>query len=168
MQRFGKIYIQWIDNSLCETGFSFTRQQEQFTPSYYVLSQIACRIRHAPTSVYDDLATAQLQGKAFIGSYQQYCVQAINQIGCGSGGAYSSDPTLGCTTWQINWESSILGLVKGDSATGGAPVPDVIVTWQFLDYPEINGTGTTNADGKFVQMDGTFGLLLQVSINFSL
>ena len=31
-----------------------------------------------------------------------------------------------------------------------------MVFWQFVDYPEVNGTGTTNEDGKFVEVCGKF------------
>ena len=157
------MYLQWNDRSLCETGFSLTRQGEQFTNVYAVQSSVLCNVTHAPTLVFDDLLTAQTQGKATVGSYQKYCVQAVNPIGCNVDGTYSSDPTMGCTTLQINWEAALTGKVTGEFKTGYAPVPGVTFTWQFADYPQISGMGTTNADGNFVQMDANPLIDIQVS-----
>ncbi len=97
----------------------------------------------------DDLETAQNNGQAAIGSLQTYCIRAINSVGCDNG-AYKSNPT--CASITISWESSISGLVRAPDTAGKAPIKDVTITWYFVDYPEINGQGTTNADGAFVEL----------------
>jgi len=111
--------------------------------------------------VSDDLETAQNNGQAAIGSLQTYCIRAINSVGCDNG-AYKSNPT--CASITISWESSISGLVRAPDTAGKAPIKDVTITWYFVDYPEINGQGTTNADGAFVEL---FTSQLKLNINSS-
>ncbi len=140
--------MQWIDRSLCETGFSFDREGAHFAPLYSVQDSTVCGIKHSPSSAYDDLSAAQAQGQAPVGTKQTYCIRATAEIGCDSN-KYESDPT--CTDIVIAWESSLSGSVSGSPSTGLAPVKDVIVTWSFVNYPDIGGSATTNSDGKFVE-----------------
>ncbi len=157
------MYFQWNDRSLCETGFTFSRQGEEFTSIYAVQSSIPCNVTHAPTSVFDDLNTAQMFNKSQVGSFQRYCIQAENPIGCNSDESYKSSPVLGCTTLQINWESALNGVIRGLDGTGSIPVPGVTIVWSFASNTAVTGMGATNANGQFVDQAGTIGLDLQVS-----
>ena len=153
--------MKWTDASLCESGFSFDRNGNLFTPVYAVQAQQPCGLPHAPTSVFDDLATAEKSGEANIGTTQVYCIRAINPIGCTSG-SYSSAPS--CTSVVINWESAINGYVLGTVNTGNAPVSGVTITWSFVNFPAATGTGTTNGDGRFVEnSSGNLGINIQAS-----
>jgi len=150
VQSYGKLYMLWTDRSLCESGFSFTRGGAQFTSTYAIQVPQVCGLAHAPTSVYDDLVSAQKQGQANPGTLQTYCVRAVNPIGCDLG-SYSSDPT--CIVVIINWESAIFGSVTGTFQIGSPPVEGVTIRWQAVDYPDLVGYGTTNIDGKIVETD---------------
>ena len=128
---------------------------------YSVQPSEACGLQHSPSSVYDDLAAAQKQGQAQIGSSQTYCIRAVNPIGCNSG-SYKSDPA--CVSVTIAWESAIFGAVVGGLNTGSAPIKDVTIQWYFADNPDFNGFGVTNADGKIVELStGELGLNIQAS-----
>ncbi len=162
------MYFQWIDHSLCETGFTFSRQGEEFTSLYAVQSSEPCGKRHAPTSVFDDLSAAQMLNDAQVGSFQRYCIQAQNPIGCGIDGSYKSDFEKACINIQINWESALNGVVRGSANTGGIPVPGVTIVWSFASNTAGNGTGITNANGQFVDQAETMGFNLQVSTLFFL
>jgi hypothetical protein len=144
------MYLQWVDRSLCETGFSFTRGGAEFSPVYSVQDSTICGVYHAPTSVFDNLLAAQAQGIAKVGSNQTYCVRATAPIGCDSN-KYESDPA--CASIIIAWESSLSGWVHGRDNTGKAPSKDVKIVWYFVSNPDIGGEGTTNADGYFVETD---------------
>ncbi len=157
------MYFQWNDRSLCETGFTFSRQGQEFTSTYAVQSSDSCDVLHAPTSVFDDLNTAQMLNKAQVGSFQRYCIQAENPIGCDSDGSYKSNSTLGCATLQINWESALNGVIRGPDGTGSIPVPEVTIVWSFASNSKARGTGETNANGQFVDQTGAIGFNLQVS-----
>ena len=151
--------MRWTDRSLCESGFSFTRGGAQFTSTYSIQVPQVCGLAHAPTSVYDDLASAQKQGQADPGTLQTYCVRAVNPIGCNLG-SYSSDPT--CITVKINWESAFFGSVTGSYVVGSPPVEGVSIRWQAVDYPDLVGYGATNHDGKIVETDSNrLGLNIQ-------
>ena len=109
--------------------------------------------------MFDELAVAQSHGQALIGSVQTYCIRATAEIGCDSN-KYESAPT--CTDITIAWESSVSGFVLGRQNTGNAPIAGVSISWYFLDYPDISGTGITNANGEFVESSGAIGLNIQV------
>jgi hypothetical protein len=103
----------------------------------------------------------QLQNKIVVGSLQTYCIRAINPIGCDNSQYYASEST--CVSQLILWESAIHGVVKGKESVASAPIQDVEITWMFVDYPEVNGTAITNADGKFVDLrTGEVGINIQV------
>jgi hypothetical protein len=156
------MYLKWEDRSLCESGFSFERGSKQFTPQYDVQSAQACLLPHAPVSVYDDLVAAQLQNQIVVGSSPTYCVRAVNPIGCDNQNSYASNAA--CVTKLILWESALGGRVRGGVSTGSLPIEGVIITWSFVDYPEVNGTAITNVDGYFAdQLTGVVGLNIQVS-----
>ena len=125
-----------------------------FIPVYSIQASDICGLRHSPSTVYDDLAAAQNQGLATIGSNQVYCVRAINPIGCDFGG-YKSNPT--CASILISWESSFSGIVRGRDNTGKVPIKDVIITWAFVSFPSIinavQNQAITNEDGKFVEIN---------------
>ncbi len=142
------MYLRWTDKSLCETGFTFSRSDEHFTPLYSVQDATVCHLQHSPTSVYDDLVVAQRGGKAMVGSSQKYCVRATAEIGCDSN-KYESAET--CKILKIAWESSLSGIVRGRANTGNAPTKDATISWHFVNYPDIQGSGRTNADGHFVE-----------------
>jgi hypothetical protein len=161
-QKYGRMYLRWVDRSLCESGFAFTRDGNLFTQTYLIQAAQQCGIPHGPTSIYDDLVTAQLQDKVSVGSNHSYCIRAINPIGCDPAGSYASDPS--CLNVQIAWESSLSGIVVGKPDTGNAPVPEVTITYTFVDFPAVQGGGTTNTDGIFVEStSGEPGINIQVS-----
>jgi hypothetical protein len=161
IQSYGRVYLQWTDRSLCETGFSFDRGGAQFAPLYSVQDATVCHLKHSPSSIFDDLSTAQSQGQAGIGTTQTYCIRATAEIGCDSN-KYESDPT--CTDIVIAWESAFSGSVLGRPSTGNAPTKDVTVSWYFVSYPDIGGSATTNADGQFVELtNGALGVNIQVA-----
>jgi hypothetical protein len=156
------MYLKWTDRSLCESGFSFARGASLFASQYDVQSAQACWLPHAPVSVYDDLIAAQLQNQVAVGSFQSYCIRAVNPIGCDNANSYTSDSA--CVTKQILWESALSGRVRGREATGSLPIEGVIIMWSFVDYPEVNGTAITNVDGYFAdKFTGVVGLNIQVS-----
>jgi hypothetical protein len=155
------MYLKWTDRSLCESGFSFERGASLFASQYDVQSAQACWLPHAPVSVYDDLVAAQLQNRIAVGSFQSYCIRAVNPIGCDNANSYVSNAA--CVTKQILWESALGGRVRGREATGRLPIEGVIITWSFADYPEVNGTAVTNVDGYFAdELTGIVGLNIQV------
>jgi hypothetical protein len=161
-QKYGRMYLRWVDRSLCESGFAFTRDGNLFTQTYFIQASQQCGVPHGPTSIYDDLITAQLQDKVQVGSNHTYCIRAINPIGCDPAGSYASDPT--CQKVQIAWESSLTGIVVGKQDTGNAPVPEVSIKYSFVNYPNIQGYGVTNTDGIFVESEtGEPGINIQVS-----
>ncbi len=162
-QSYGKMFLKWTDRSLCESGFSFERGTNAFTPTYFIQSSEVCWLPHAPVTVYDDLVAAQLQNKISVGSLQTYCIRAINPIGCDNSQYYSSEST--CVTKLILWESAIRGIVKGKENIGSAPIEGVEITWSFVGFPEVNGTAITNHDGLFVDsVTAEVGLDIQSSL----
>ncbi len=152
------MYLQWTDRSLCETGFTFDRSGEQFTPFYLTEDATTCFLQHAPTSVYDDLVVAQRYGQALVGSTQKYCVRATAEIGCESN-KYESAET--CEFFKIAWESSLSGIVHGRENTGRAPTKDAVITWYFVNFPHIKGSAKTNADGHLVEESGRMDVNIQ-------
>jgi hypothetical protein len=105
MQSRGKIYLSWVDNSVCESGFVFQREASgsdasSFTPMYSFESTDPCFARHAPSSIFDDLTIAP---DIKLGSIQKYCVFATNPVGYKFG--YRSNP--GCHEITIAWESMV-------------------------------------------------------------
>ncbi len=155
---YGKVYLQWTDRSLCETGFTFDRSGEHFTPLYSVQDATICHLQHAPTSVFDDLIVAQRYGQALVGTTQKYCVRATADIGCDSN-KYESAET--CEFLTIAWESSLSGTVHGRENTGNAPTKDATISWYFVNYPDIQGSGRTNEDGHFVEESGEKDINIQ-------
>ncbi len=101
VQKRGKIFLSWTDNSLCESGFGFDRQGSSFTPDYEVESEKTCLASHSPTQIYDDLAASA--ALVPVGSTQTYCVRAVNDVGYDSG--YSSNAT--CKDVVIAWETLV-------------------------------------------------------------
>jgi hypothetical protein len=164
LQIYGKVYLQWNDRSLCETGFTFDRSGEQFTSLYSVQDATVCHLQHAPTSVYDDLAVAQRYGQALVGTTQKYCVRATADIGCDSN-KYESDGT--CNSLTIAWESSLSGTVRGRRNTGNAPTKGAIISWYFVNYPNIQGSGRTNEDGYFVEESGEKDINIQARMIYA-
>ena len=162
LQFYGKVYMSWTDASLCETGFTFERSGNHFTPVYQVQAQQTCGVSHSPTTVYDDLETAEMSGQAVVGTKQTYCIYAVNPIGCTSG-SYTS--AANCVDVLINWEAAINGIITSTVAMGSSPIAGVTVTWFFVDAPEISGTGITNSDGRFVEAGtNALGIDIQVQI----
>ena len=127
----------------------------------------ACWLPHAPVSVYDDLVAAQLQNRIAVGSFQSYCIRAVNPIGCDNENSYVSNAA--CVTKKLLWESALGGRVRGREETGSLPIEGVIITWSFVDYPEVNGTAITNVDGYFAdELTGIVGLNIQVYLELCL
>jgi hypothetical protein len=164
-QKYGKMYLRWVDRSLCESGFALTRNGNLFAPTYFIQAAQQCGVPHAPTSIYDDLVNAQLQDKVLVGTRHSYCVRAINPTGCDPAGSYVSTPT--CQNVQIAWESSLSGIVVGKQETGNAPVPEVTIKYTFVKYPNIRGGGVTNMDGIFVE-SGTSEPGINVQVGFGI
>jgi hypothetical protein len=145
---------------MCETGFSFTRGDNNFAPVYFTQDSAICGTKHSPTTVFDDLSAGQAQGLVAYGTTYEYCVSATASIGCDSN-QYESDRT--CQAITIAWESSVSGWVHGRDNTGKAPVRGVKISWYFINDPSIGGFGTTNDDGHFIEVStDAIGINIQV------
>ncbi|EGD77307.1 hypothetical protein, variant [Salpingoeca rosetta] len=72
-QSYGKVLFSWTDQSYCESGFSFFRDNVGLSANYDVTSSQACGGQHEPTDVFDDLAVqkddvyAGVEGTGFFG-----------------------------------------------------------------------------------------------------
>jgi hypothetical protein len=54
-QAFGFVHFKWLDASMCEDAFSFSRNNEQFVQDYAVTSRHPCGALHEPEQTRDDL-----------------------------------------------------------------------------------------------------------------
>lgn len=131
-QQDGYVFFEFIDNSLCEEGFSFSRTQEvdefltdftkggtSFTSDYYYSSSQPYNSLITPEiEASDDLRLSQLE----VGRQYAYCVRAIRKD------HYMDSPYEGfndrrlltssaaaCAAHTIKWEASIDGLVTTES-----------------------------------------------------
>ena len=159
-QKKGKIYFSYVDNSLCENTFSFTRYAayEEFSESMDSAISFGTMSRSSDTTcdhatilpneeVFDNLSLSKL----IVGKTYVYCVQAGS-----SGRAYMPSPydssdlsqDLGhsdasCTPHVIQWEASINGVVTTEPHSGSLPIEGVTVSYQLLsmDYEDLSCQG---------------------------
>ena len=159
-QKKGRIYFSFVDNSLCENLFSFTRYAayEEFSESMDSAISFGTMSRSSDTAcdletilpneeVFDNLSLSKL----IVGKTYVYCVQAGS-----SGGSYMPSPydssdlsqDLGhsdasCTPHVIQWEASINGVVTTEPHSGSLPVAGVTVHYQLLsmDYEDLSCQG---------------------------
>lgn len=128
LQKSGHVMFEFLDNSLCEEAFSFSRSSEvdefltdftkggvSFTSDYYYsASQPYESLIKPELEASDDLRLAELE----VGKQYAYCVRAIRQD------HYMDSPYEGinerrlltssqaaCAAYTIAWEASIDGLV---------------------------------------------------------
>lgn len=167
----GHVKFSFVDNSKCETGFSFSRFEgyaefvddsvgaTSFTNDFSYQAPKECTATITPeTQASDDLTLSRLT----VGKVYTYCVRAIKEgnymdltINSKETRALASSSAT-CNTYRINWESSLSGIVTTDPDAGSIPIEKVIVRWQLLseDRKELNcsncsGVAETNKGGAF-------------------
>ena len=159
-QKEGRIYFSFVDNSLCENVFSFTRYAayEEFSESMDSAISFGTMSRSSDTAcdherilpndeVFDNLSLSKL----IVGKTYVYCVQAGSSRGAYMPSPYDSSDLsqdLGhsdasCVPHVIQWEASINGVITTEPHSGSLPVEGVTVTYQLLsmDYEELSCQG---------------------------
>ena len=143
----GHVMFTFIDNSRCETAFSFTRFSglpeftddsdvaSSFANDYVFTSPLQCGATVSPGfTSSDDLQISRL----LVGDSYSYCVRSTN-----SGGymdlAISDEEqrvlqssTGLCESLTISWEASVDGKITTLQNAGSLPIKDVEITWQLL------------------------------------
>eukprot|EP00730_Choanoeca_flexa_P007844 TRINITY_DN12401_c0_g1_i6.p1 TRINITY_DN12401_c0_g1~~TRINITY_DN12401_c0_g1_i6.p1 ORF type:complete len:2361 (+),score=333.61 TRINITY_DN12401_c0_g1_i6:340-7422(+) len=146
-QHYEKVYFEWVDQSYCEEGFTILRDGQAFTDAYTVVSAKSCETRHAPESVFEDIASAQ---EVSIGGEYEYCVMAYSSRLFSWAektelvGNYESDEL--CARYTIQWEARMTGNVHLQARSGRTGVPETTIQWRM---GSLSGSTTTDADGNF-------------------
>jgi len=141
-QNIGRIRFSWVDQSMCEEGFSFYRLNDAnariiFTEDYNYASSDQCSAQHNPQEVFDDLAISNLP----TGSTQKYCVMAMDH---NTVDPYFSNAT--CTSFMVQWESILSGNVHLGEEQGKLPVVGVQIQYTI---GEQRGSVLTDVDGNY-------------------
>jgi hypothetical protein len=54
------------------------------------------------------------------------------------------------------------GIVRALPSAASVPVAEVTIDWYFADNPLVNGSGTTDENGQFIETSNYLGFHLQV------
>lgn len=170
-QNRGYVLFNFLDNSKCESGFSFSRfegyaefvddssRATSFTNDFSYQAPRQCTSRITPEiEASDDLTMSRL----VVGNVYSYCVRSIREgnymdvtVNAKEMRALASSSAI-CSIHRINWESSMFGKVTTDPDAGSIAIQDVDVRWQLLseDGKELqcvncSGATKTNKGGSF-------------------
>lgn len=179
LQEQGHVMFNFIDNSRCETAFSFTRFSGlpeftddsvvslSFANDYVATSPQPCGATVSPGTISsDDLKTSRL----LVGDSYSYCVRSINLDGYMDLAVSDEEERVRmsstglCKSHTISWEASIDGRVTTEPNAGSIPIKQVEVTWQIFSVDGIERlncnscTGTTSTDEG-----GRFGIVFNVN-----
>lgn len=156
----GKLRFSWTDNSLCESGFSVTRQKNTaagipdptapkvaFLPNVVITVPQKCGYHHEHTDVFDDIRAARLE----LGMSYTYCMSAINAE------LFNYRSAERCVAATVLFEAQLSGQVTlgSQSSVGSLPVPNVAVSWASASTninsstPVLMGTTASDSGGKF-------------------
>lgn len=178
IQKRGHVMFDFIDNSKCETGFSFSRFEgyaefvddsvgaTSFTSDFSFQAPKQCTSRITPeTQASDDLTLSRLT----VGKVYSYCVRAIKEgnymdltLNSKETRALASSSAT-CNTYQISWESSLSGIVTTDPDAGSIPIEKVNVRWQLLseDGKDLK-CSQCSGDSILTNKGGTFEIYIKI------
>lgn len=146
-QERGHVLFNFIDNSKCESGFSFSRFEgfaefvddskhaTSFTNDFSYQAPQQCDSVISPEfEASDDLKRSRLP----VGATYSYCVRAVREgnymdltVNKKEVRSLASSAAI-CESHQIAWESSISGLISTEPNAGTIPIPNVHVRWELL------------------------------------
>lgn len=172
-QKLGKVFFEFIDNSLCENVFTFVRYSEYEEFSYTIESAVSfaslklgsnddCdyEIIDGEEEVADNLNLSKLT----VGHTYVYCVRAQSDKGSYMPNPYDttedsadlSHSEQNCSPHTIQWEASVNGVITTEPNAGLLPIEDADVEYQLLStkYEVLSCDGcsgklTTKAGGGF-------------------
>lgn len=150
LQRYGKVHFRWDDFSICESAFSFSRDELPFIKDVISSGILYCGERYEyMEEVFDDLTEPIGNEIRPIGTKHEYCVKAISDTGVGEID-YSSGST--CADFELRWEGRIAGYVL--TQVGLVPVEGVDFRYNIYNLSGTGevvktGTATTLKDGYF-------------------
>ena len=172
-QTHGKVYFEFIDNSLCENMFSFVRysEYEEFSQTVGTAVSFATLKLGAGAECDYELIDGKEEAvdnlnlsKLTVGHTYVYCVRAQSDKGPYMPSPYDttegsldlSHSEQNCAPHTIQWEASINGVITTEPNAGLLPIEDVVVEYQLLSatYEKLScegcsGSLVTKAGGGF-------------------
>lgn len=147
-QEHGKIFFQFVSNSMCKSAFSFIRypEYEEFetnlspttfsTMSWAADSSCNGEVISPEGEVYDNMNLSKL----IVGRRYVYCVRATASSGLYMPNPYDTSESsinlsysdASCAPYEIHWEASISGVVTTEPDAGSLPIENVTVGYQLL------------------------------------
>ena len=145
-QDHGRALFSWVDYSLCERTFSFTRDGKGFMDDYQQTSESQCgEVIKTPEANYDDLLTLKDGEPATPGTVIQYCIAAASTVSAGAG-QYRSASVCTKPNFVVGFETVLKGIVV--TKYSRLPVEDVNVSYRVLPT-NTSGWAMTAKDGSF-------------------